>query len=245
MAGQFTKAETDVIRNMLFGSGMPDAADLAIFDDITASAAEINYLDKAAAVGVAEASKAAVLGASKNLDVLGLPVGGLKLGTAGAEVAVTASAAEINALTSSGISNADLVKLHAITASAAAINALVFPLFFDHLVTVTEVKAGHVVVPGIALKQFFPTFAAMVATGSVTTSTIISLEESTSAGVVLSHVAADMTSGVWAGPTGGTVVSTLLNTALTVGEGIKIVDTAANSLTVTTAIRVIVAGYYI
>src|SRR5665648_539990 len=107
--------------------------------------------------------------------------------------------------------------------------------FFDHLVTVAEVKAGHIVVPLITGKQFFPTFAAMVATGSVTTSTVISLVESTTAGVVLSHVAADMADGVWAGPTGGTVVTTKLNTALTVSEGIQIVDTAANSLTVTTA----------
>jgi hypothetical protein len=133
----------------------------------------------------------------------------------------------------------------AVTASAAQLNALTEPLFVDHVVTVAEVKAGHVVVPAIAGKQFYPTFAAMVATGSVTTSTVISLVESTSAGVVLSHVAADMASGVWAGPTGGTVVTTLLNTALTIGEGIKIVDTAPNSLTVTTAIRVIVSGYYI
>jgi hypothetical protein len=117
--------------------------------------------------------------------------------------------------------------------------------FFDHVVTVAEVKAGHVVVPLITGKQFFPTFAAMVAAGAVTTATHIKLLESTSNGVVLSHVAADMGDGVWVGPTGGTVVTTLLNTALTVSEGIKIVDVVANSLTVTTAIRVIVAGYYI
>lgn len=52
--------------------------------------------------GVAEASKIAVLGASKNLDVLGLPVSGLKIGASGAEVAITASAAELNKLTGSG-----------------------------------------------------------------------------------------------------------------------------------------------
>jgi len=136
-----------------------------------------------------------------------------------------------------------------VTASAAELNLLdgisAVSSFFDHTVTTAEVKAGHVVVPAITGKQFFPTFAAMVATGDVTTATVISLVESTTAGVVLSHVAADMTDGTWVGPTGGTVVTTKLNTALTVSEGIKIVDTAANSLTVTTAIRVIVAGYYI
>lgn len=51
--------------------------------------------------GVARASRAAVLGAYKNLDVLGLPVGGLKIGAAGSEVVVTATAAEINKLTDS------------------------------------------------------------------------------------------------------------------------------------------------
>jgi len=121
--------------------------------------------------------------------------------------------------------------------------------FFDHTFTTAEVKAQNgttnVIVPLITGKQFYPTFAAMQAAGNVTTSTVISLVESTSGGVVLSHVAADMTSAAWVGPTGGTVVTTLLNTALTVSEGIVIEDTAANSLTVTTAIRVIVAGYYI
>jgi len=118
--------------------------------------------------------------------------------------------------------------------------------FFDHTVTAAEVKAcNHIVVPLITGKQFFPIFAAMCAAGAVTTSTHIRLVESTTGGIVLGHVAADMGDAVWVGPTGGTVDITKLNTALTVSEGIKIIDVAANSLTVTTAIRVIVAGYYI
>lgn len=63
----------------------------------SASTAELNLIDNSVA-GTAVASKAAVLGASKNLDILGLPVGGLKIGAAGAEVAVTPTAAEINIL---------------------------------------------------------------------------------------------------------------------------------------------------
>jgi hypothetical protein len=70
----------------------------AIPDGITATAAELNYLD-GPTPAAATPSKAAVLGASQNLDVLGLPVGGLKIGAAGAEVAVTSSAAELNILT--------------------------------------------------------------------------------------------------------------------------------------------------
>ena len=62
---------------------------------LTASAAEINT-NTSVVAGTASASKTAVLGASKNLDILGLPVGGLKIGAAGAEVATTVTAAEIN-----------------------------------------------------------------------------------------------------------------------------------------------------
>ena len=46
-------------------------------------------------VGTAVASKAAVLGADKNLDTIAIADGGLKLG-AGAGTAVTATAAELN-----------------------------------------------------------------------------------------------------------------------------------------------------
>lgn len=52
--------------------------------------------------GVSQASKIAVLGASKNLDVLGLPVGGLKIGVAASEVALTPTAAEFNKLAGTG-----------------------------------------------------------------------------------------------------------------------------------------------
>lgn len=62
---------------------------------LTASAAELNLNDGAVA-GTSVASKTLALGASKNTDELGLPVSGLKIGAAGAEVAVTATAAELN-----------------------------------------------------------------------------------------------------------------------------------------------------
>ena len=65
---------------------------------LTATAAELNVLHSVVA-GTASASSGAVLGASKNLDILGLPVSGLKIGAAGAEVVVTSTAAELNALT--------------------------------------------------------------------------------------------------------------------------------------------------
>jgi hypothetical protein len=115
--------------------------------------------------------------------------------------------------------------------------------WFDVTLTTAQVNAGtSVVVPGIAGKQFYPTFAAMSATGTPTVATVLSLIKS-GGGVVLSHAVADLTSGLWAGPTGGTVVTTLLNTALTAATGI--VATSAGTLTTTTAMRYVVAGYYI
>jgi hypothetical protein len=69
----------------------------AVVADVTASAAELNLLDTSVA-GTSVASKALVLGATKNTDILGLPVSGLKIGVAGAEVVVTPTAAEINIL---------------------------------------------------------------------------------------------------------------------------------------------------
>ena len=64
---------------------------------LTASAAEINT-NTSVVAGTASASKTAVLGASKNLDILGLPVGGLKIGPAGTETVVTPTAIELNSL---------------------------------------------------------------------------------------------------------------------------------------------------
>jgi|GEM_PF-1835168 len=63
---------------------------------VTATAAEINKLAGVVA-GTASASKAAVLGANKNLDILALPVSGLKIG-AGAGTAMDCTAAELNTL---------------------------------------------------------------------------------------------------------------------------------------------------
>lgn len=64
---------------------------------LTPSAAEYNRL-AGVQPGTAAASKAAVLGATKNLDTLGLPVSGLMIGASGAEVAVDRTAAELNLL---------------------------------------------------------------------------------------------------------------------------------------------------
>jgi len=79
---------------------------------VTSTPTEINRL-AGVTPGTAAASSVAVLGTSKNLDILGLPVGGLKIGASGAEVAITDTGAELNTLHSSGITNQDLINLHA------------------------------------------------------------------------------------------------------------------------------------
>jgi hypothetical protein len=155
--------------------------------------------------------------------------------------AITATAAEINTLASSGVTNADLIKLHAITATAATLNSV--PSYFDVTLTTTQVNAGtSFVVPAVTGKQFYPVFAAMSCTGTPSVASVLSLIQDPS-GVVLSHVVADLATTLWAGPTGGTVVTTLLNTALTVSKGI--LATSTGTLTTTTAVRYIVCGYYL
>jgi len=94
--------------------------ELAALNGLTASVAELNLLDGSVA-GTAVASKAAVLGANKNLDVLA--VADLKLG-AGAGVSVTATAAELNALDGITAGVAELNILDGVTADASELNKL-------------------------------------------------------------------------------------------------------------------------
>ena len=84
---------------------------LVLSGGITSTPTELNYLHNSSP-GVSVASKALVLGANKNTDVLALPVGGLAIG-AGAGTAVTPTAAELNVLHSAGVTNQDLIDLHA------------------------------------------------------------------------------------------------------------------------------------
>jgi len=89
--------------------------------EVTATAAQLNRTAVTTA-GTAEASKVLVLGTNRNVDVLA--VADLKIGS-GAGTSVTSTAAEINALHSSGVTNADLVKLHTMTATATEVNRAV------------------------------------------------------------------------------------------------------------------------
>lgn len=90
---------------------------------LTASAAELNLIDGSVA-GTAVASKAAVLGADKNLDVLALPVSGLKVG-AGAGTAVARTAAELNALVQGVAAGYKVARgVEAVTGTATVVTGL-------------------------------------------------------------------------------------------------------------------------
>lgn len=95
----------------------------------TASTAELNLIDGSIA-GTAVASKAAVLGANKNLDTLVIADGGLKLGS-GAGTAIGATAAEIN-------NAADVsARVHELTASGV-VTAGVQSVELNHATVVIE-----------------------------------------------------------------------------------------------------------
>lgn len=142
---------------------------------VTSSAAELNLLDGSIA-GTAVASKAAVLGANKNLDVLVIADGGLSLGAA-AGTAITSTAAELNLLDGSvagtavaskalalgADKNVDVLavadlKLGAgagtsITPTAAQINLLTQGVAAGYKIargTLTPVSASDTVVTGLA-----------------------------------------------------------------------------------------------
>lgn len=100
------------------------AAELNILHGVTATGVEINKLAGVVA-GTSSASKAAVLGTNKNLDVLALPVGGLAIG-AGAGTPITSSAAELNILTG-------------VTATASEINQYTDESVRNEIVTATNV----------------------------------------------------------------------------------------------------------
>jgi hypothetical protein len=204
---------------------------------VTATAAQLNRTAVTTA-GTAEASKVAVLGASKNLDELGLPVSGLKIGAAGAEVAVTASAAQINKLTT-------------LTSSAAQVDAAVAgtPLVYrtSHLAAAVTAGTG-VAVPAVAGQRFHIMSILMRATGgNVSGPATVGVKEDGGA-IFLSHVIADLTSGVWHDLVTGTAVVTGMTSGGTTAVANKgmLVYCAGGDATYATAtgLDIVVCGFY-
>lgn len=145
--------------------------------------------------------------------------------------------------------DAALLKINGtqLTATATQLNdAINYGMqVFDVTATTAQVNAGtKVIVPGVAAKQFVPVTVAMKCTGSASGATLLRLVEETSSSVILSHVVADCTDGVWVWEAGGTVVTTLLRSPLVAAKAV-LIDKTGSSLATTTAVRVIVSGFYI
>lgn len=244
---------------------------------VTATAAELNYNDHgvgAAVPGTAVASKTAILGATKNLDTIA--TADLKLGAAGAEVSVTATAAELNYNDRAGGvgvaeasktavlgANKNLDEFHTaalylgagagtlVGSTAAQIDAAVAgtPLVYrtQHLAAAVE-AGGAVCVPAVAGKQFQVLNLCMRAYGgNAANATTIEITEETAGTVFLSHVVADMTSGTWVGQVGGTVVITgMTNGGMTsaANKALVLSATGGTGLDTCTGVDVIVCGYY-
>lgn len=150
------------------------AAELNILDGVTATAAELNLVDGSVA-GTTVASKALVVGANKETDVLALPVSGLKIG-AGAGTAVDRTAAELNLLTQGVAAGYKIARgsvtptsaSHTVATSLATVVAVVVQFkgapTLTHMFNVGDIgdQAGTPAAGSFLLKSYKPTGAADV-----------------------------------------------------------------------------------
>ena len=197
------------------------AIDQGNFSGVEASTAEINKLHDVVA-GTSLASKAAVLGANKELTEVHTPA--LYLGAA-AGTLVNATAAQLNSFTAGTFA----------------------PLVFDTTVTLSQLNAGvTAVVPAVSAKRFIVLDAWMVAIGgNPTAGTLIRLKEETSNAIVMSHAILDFASNAWTGRlTGGTVVTTNIGIPLVANKAI-LMDATGDAMSTTTSILAIVVGFYV
>ena len=157
-----------------------DVGELYIADvAMTATAAELNLIDGSVA-GTAVASKAAVLGANKNLDVLA--VADLKLG-AGAGTSIVPTAAQINLLTQGVAAGYKVARgtvtptsgshtvVTGLTAVVAAVASLKGAPSLTHMFTASDIgdQAGTPAAGSILIKSYKPTGVADVTPIAATT----------------------------------------------------------------------------
>lgn len=147
--------------------------------EITATAAELN-VNTGVVAGTATASKAAVLGANKNLDVLA--IADLKLG-AGAGTSIVPTAAQINLLTQGVAAGYKIARgtvtptsaSHTVVTGLATVVAAVTSLkgapTLTHLITAADIgdQAGAPAAGSILIKSYKPTGAADVTPIAATT----------------------------------------------------------------------------
>ena len=118
------------------------ATELNTLDGVNAglTAAELNLLDGAVG-GTAVADKALVLGSSKNVDIIVIADGGLKLG-AGAGTAITSTAAELNILDGVSADKDEINVLDGVTAGTVTASKAVVVDSDKRIDTIVVAKDG-------------------------------------------------------------------------------------------------------
>jgi len=114
--------------------------------------------------------------------------------------------------------------------------------------TAAEITAGKIVVPAVTGKQFVCTYNYKRGQGGTCSGpTTIDFQESSTAGVITSHVSADLTATTWRKSVSGdgTVVVTNLRIPLTVSEGVKCIAAGGTANTAMTTMDYVIEGYYI
>lgn len=170
-------------------------------------------------------------------------------------VVASGGSVEVNTggdITINGVSVVDEVAaLAGLTSDAAELDAAVAgtPLVFRTNVTAAQVNAGVTpVVPAVAGKRFQVLHIAMAAAGgNVSGPTTVEVVEETAGTVFLSHVTADLTSGVWHNLITGTPVITGITAGgMTSADNKALIVTKSGGTDFATAtgLDVIVVGYY-
>ena len=198
-------------------------------DDLIAEIAALSGLDSGelgvlngVTPGTAADSKAAVLGANKNLDEF--HTAALYLG-AGAGTLVGSTAAQLDAAVAGT------------------------PLVYRTNVTAAQVNAGVTpVVPAVAGKRFQVMHISMAAAGgNVSGPTTVEVVEETAGTVFLSHITADLTDGVWHNLVTGTPVITGITAGgmtSTDNKALIVTKTGGTDFATATGLDVVVVGYY-
>ena len=123
----------------ILGGATLDTNELNLLDGITASTAELNFVDVTA--GTATANKAVVLNSNKHVDEF--RTANLYIGTSGSEVAVSATATELNLL--DGITAIDTDLSTTAGTHTTLVSALAAKTYIDNTRSGLEVKDSVVV----------------------------------------------------------------------------------------------------
>jgi hypothetical protein len=114
--------------------------------------------------------------------------------------------------------------------------------------TAAEITAGTTIVPPVGGMQFVATDCFMRGQGGTCSGpTTINFQETTTGGVVMSHVSADLTAAAWRYTTAGdgTVVTTKWAIPLVISEGIKCIAVGGSANTAMTTMDYIIMGFYV